>query len=69
MSKQQQYTPEIMRQSKQWTTVGAIASKKPKAMPSAGKDALSVFWKTELNIKIEFLRKEINQLNAAVKLQ
>jgi len=51
------YTPETKEQSKQWTSPGEPAPKKPKNVPSAGKVMATVFWDSQGVIYIDYLEK------------
>ena len=48
------YIPEIMEQSKQWTSHGKHA---PKTVLSAGKVMATVFWDSQVVIYIDYLEK------------
>jgi len=52
------YTPETKQQSKQWIAPGESASKKAKAVLSAGKVMATVFWDSEGIIFIDYLQKD-----------
>ncbi|UYV84051.1 hypothetical protein LAZ67_X000979 [Cordylochernes scorpioides] len=51
------FTPESKQQSMQWRHSGSPSPKKAKAVPSAGKVMVSVFWDSEGVLLLDFLNK------------
>jgi histone-lysine N-methyltransferase SETMAR len=51
------YTPESKQQSMQWKHVGSPTPRKAKAVPSAGKVMVTVFWDAEGILMLDYLRK------------
>ena len=51
------YSPETMEQSKQWTSRGELGPKKAKIVLSVGKVTATVFWDSQDEIYIDYLRK------------
>ncbi|UYV82266.1 hypothetical protein LAZ67_21001503 [Cordylochernes scorpioides] len=51
------FTPESKQQSMQWRNSGSPPPKKAKAVPSAGKVMVSVFWDSEGVLLLDFLNK------------
>jgi len=51
------YTPELKRQSSEWTGPGESRPKRPKTQQSAGKVMASVFWDTHGILFIDYLEK------------
>ncbi|UYV63717.1 hypothetical protein LAZ67_2005415 [Cordylochernes scorpioides] len=51
------FTPESKQQSMQWRHSGSPPPKKAKAVPSAGKVMVSVFWDSEGVLLLDFLNK------------
>ena len=51
------FTPELNRQSAEWTAVGESRSKRPKMQTSAGKVLASLFWDAQAIFFINYLEK------------